>query len=208
MVLEARLAPESTRVASNEIVDVVVVGSGSAAAAAALKAALGGLSVLMLEKTELLGGTSAMSGAGVWIPGNHHARDAGLADSSEEALKYLRSASPEGWQATEEPLWASFVEAAPRMLAFLEAQTPLRFALTSEPDPMTECKGGKKRGRMVSPRPLSRRLLGPLSKRLRRDPIRAGPTGASRLPPCRHEGDQAITSFRRPLASARPCRHR
>jgi 3-oxosteroid 1-dehydrogenase len=164
-------APESTRVAPEETADVVVVGSGSAAAAAALKAALGGLCVLMLEKTELLGGTSAMSGAGVWIPANHHARDAGLADSPEEALEYLRSASPEGWQATEEPLWASFVEAAPRMLAFLEAQTPLRFALSSEPDPIAERPGGKKLGRMVSPRPLSRRLLGPFSRKLRRSTL-------------------------------------
>jgi 3-oxosteroid 1-dehydrogenase len=170
-VPQARPVPETRRAAPDETADVVVVGSGSAAAAAALKAALGGLSVLMLEKTERLGGTSAMSGAAVWIPGNHHARDAGLADSADEALEYLRSASPEGWQATEGPLWASFVEAAPRMLAFLEAHTPLRFALTSEPDPMAERPGGKKVGRMVSPRPISRHLLGPLSKKLRRSTL-------------------------------------
>ncbi|MBV9114956.1 MAG: FAD-dependent oxidoreductase, partial [Hyphomicrobiales bacterium] len=154
----------------DEIVDVVVVGSGSAGGAAALRLAFGGLSVLMLEKTERLGGTSAMSGAGVWIPANHHAREAGIVDSEEEALAYLRAASPEGWEA-EEPLWASFVEAAPRMLAFLEAHTPLRFALTSEPDPMAERNGGKMQGRMVSPLPLSRRLLGSFATRLRRSTL-------------------------------------
>jgi 3-oxosteroid 1-dehydrogenase len=147
--------------------DVVVVGSGSAAAAAALRAAVGGLSVIVLEKTDKLGGTSAMSGAGIWVPANHLARQAGIDDTIEDALEYLRTASPQGWQKTEDSLWASFVEAAPRMLAFLEAHTPLRFALTSEADPMAECAGGKKVGRMVSPLPLSRRLLGPFARRLR-----------------------------------------
>ena len=167
---ETHTAEENAPPRFDEAVDVVVVGSGSAGAAAALRLAKAGLSVLMLEKTERLGGTSAMSGAGVWVPANHHAREAGIADSEEEALTYLRAASPEGWEA-EEPLWASFVEAAPRMLAFLEANSPLRFALTSEPDPMAERHGGKKHGRMVSPRPLSRRLLGPLSVRLRRSTL-------------------------------------
>ncbi|MBV9569544.1 MAG: FAD-dependent oxidoreductase, partial [Hyphomicrobiales bacterium] len=162
---EARESPRF-----DEIVDVVIVGSGSAGGAAALRLALGGLSVLMLEKTERLGGTSAMSGAGVWIPANHHARAAGIADSEGEALAYLRAASPEGWEA-EEALWASFVQAAPRMLEFLEAHTPLRFALTTEPDPLAERHGGKKQGRMVSPRPLSRRLLGSLAPKLRRSTL-------------------------------------
>ena len=164
------MVPLTSNVAE-EAADVVVIGSGSAAACAALKAARSRLSVLMLEKTDRLGGTSAMSGAGVWVPANHLARAEGLGDSPEEALEYLRAASPEGWQAKEDPLWASFVEAAPRMLAFLEANTPLRFALTNEPDPMAECKGGKTVGRMVSPAPLSRRLLGPLRSRLRRSTL-------------------------------------
>ncbi len=170
-VPEAHPSRDMPQAASDEAVDVVVVGSGSAAAAAALKAAVGGLSVLVLEKTERLGGTSAMSGGAMWVPGNRLAREAGLADSAEETLDYLRSASPEGWRATEEPLWESFVEAAPRMLTFLEANTRLRFALTDEPDPMAERPGGKKLGRMVSPLPLSRRLLGRLSGRLRRSTL-------------------------------------
>ena len=139
--------------------DVLVIGSGSAALSAALRCAVGGLSVTILEKTGRLGGTSAMSGAGTWVPANHHAAAAGIADSPQEALDYIRAASPDGWQETEDALWAAFTRDAPVMLTFLEQHTPLRFALTDEPDTMVE-KGGKRRGRMLSPLPLRKSLAG------------------------------------------------
>src|SRR5690242_340428 len=99
--------------------DVLVIGSGSAACSAALRAAKGGLKVLVIEKSEWLGGTSAMSGAGVWIPANHVAAGAGIADSREDALTYLRAAAPQGWARKEDALWSAFVRAAPDMLRFL-----------------------------------------------------------------------------------------
>src|SRR5258708_19229444 len=40
-----------------------------------------------------------------------------------------------------------------------------------EPDPQAEKPGGKALGRMLSPRPLSRRLLGPLAAKLRRSTL-------------------------------------
>ncbi len=58
--------------------DFLVIGSGCAALTAALRASSGGLSVTILEKAELAGGASAMSGGGIWIPANHHARAARL----------------------------------------------------------------------------------------------------------------------------------
>jgi 3-oxosteroid 1-dehydrogenase len=146
--------------------DVLVIGSGSAGLSAALRAAAGGLSVKVFEKTSLIGGTSAMSGAGTWIPANHHAREAGLKDSLEEAVMYLRAASPPDWR-EEEALWRAFVHAAPRMLQFVENETPLRFALTEEPDVAPDLPGGKDRGRMLSPKPLSKRLVGEFASRIR-----------------------------------------
>src|SRR5262249_58608878 len=51
--------------------DVVVAGSGAAGLTAALAAAVSGASVLLVERGERLGGTTALSGGRVWVPGNH-----------------------------------------------------------------------------------------------------------------------------------------
>jgi 3-oxosteroid 1-dehydrogenase len=151
--------------------DALVLGSGAAGLTAALTAATAGLHVTVLEKSNRLGGTSAMSGAGTWIPANHHAASAGIADSPAEALTYIRAAAPEGWAATEDPLWQRLVDAAPAMLRFVEAHSPLRFALTPEPDPLRDLPGAKPRGRMLSPLPLSRWRAGRFAFRIQRSTI-------------------------------------
>ncbi len=76
-----------------EMYDVVVLGSGAAGLTAALAAALEGADVAILEKAELIGGTTALSGAGIWVPGNPIAAQKGIDDSLEEGLAYLSSLS-------------------------------------------------------------------------------------------------------------------
>ncbi len=66
--------------------DVVVVGSGAGGLLAALRAADLGLSTVLIEKAKSYGGTSAVSGGGIWIP--CHGVD-GAEDNIEEARTYL-----------------------------------------------------------------------------------------------------------------------
>jgi len=147
--------------------DVVVVGTGAAGLSAALAARVAGARVLVLEKSVLIGGTTAMSGGCIWAPGHHYMAAMGVRDSREAALEYIRAVSPEGWHNTEEPLWSAFVDHAPAMLKFLEAHTPLRFAPNRDPDPYAEAPGGMAFGRNVSAKPLRPAILGPWRDRIR-----------------------------------------
>jgi glycine/D-amino acid oxidase-like deaminating enzyme len=83
--VDASLDPE----VFDELVDVVVVGSGVAGLAAALAAANRGCRVLVLEKAPLLGGTTAKSGGSMWIPNNPILQAAGIEDPKPEALQYM-----------------------------------------------------------------------------------------------------------------------
>ncbi|WP_428674822.1 FAD-dependent oxidoreductase [Reyranella sp.] len=148
--------------------DVVVVGSGAAGLSAALAAAVDGAKVIVLEKSHVLGGTTAMSAAGTWVPANHHMQAAGLADSPEETLAYLRATAPPGWAATEDALWQALAENSAPMLRFLEERTPLVFELVNHPDFYVEAPGGKLYGRMVSPTLISRYILGRWWNRVRK----------------------------------------
>ena len=126
--------------------DLVVLGSGAAGLAAALAASALGARVLLAEKSELIGGTTAMSGGCIWVPNNHLMRAAGLHDSADDALGYIRAVAPDGWAELEEPLWQTFVEQAPEMLSFIERRTSLRFGLGGEPDPYMEAPGARAPG--------------------------------------------------------------
>jgi 3-oxosteroid 1-dehydrogenase len=148
--------------------DVVVVGSGAAGLSAALAASVDGARVIVLEKAHWLGGTTAMSAAGTWVPANHHMLAAGLSDSPEETLAYIRSVSPPGWREAEDELWQALAENAAPMLRFVEDHTPLVFELVNHPDFYVEAPGGKLHGRMVSPTLISRYRLGKWWNRVRK----------------------------------------
>ena len=74
---------EVVAVASSESsADLIVIGSGAAGLTGALVAAIGGARVIVLEKADLIGGTTAISGGGAWIPCNPHLDDVGVTDSA------------------------------------------------------------------------------------------------------------------------------
>jgi 3-oxosteroid 1-dehydrogenase len=113
-------------------VDVVVVGSGGAALTAATMAHDGGAEVVVVEKADLLGGTTAVSGGAAWLPGNHLMEKAGIADSREDALAYLRRLT--GGREPDPELLEVYVDTAPEMLRYLEEHTPLRTHISPLPD--------------------------------------------------------------------------
>ncbi|GLV26749.1 FAD-dependent oxidoreductase [Sphingobium sp. Cam5-1] len=123
----------------DEETDVLVVGSGAAGCSAALAARTSGAEVLLLERTDKLGGTSAVSGGVPWIPNNHHMQEIGRSDSREQALTYLRRIS---LGKMDDVMIETFVDTAPQMLLFLEKETDLRFRALQMPDYHPEFPGG------------------------------------------------------------------
>ncbi|MDL2273322.1 FAD-dependent oxidoreductase [Oscillospiraceae bacterium OttesenSCG-928-G22] len=72
---------------------MLVVGSGAAAFSAAITAKNRGASVIMLEKAAEIGGTTARSGGGYWIPNNRYQREAGYEDDRAQCLRYMARCS-------------------------------------------------------------------------------------------------------------------
>ena len=97
--------------------DVVVVGSGAGALMTAIRAVDEGLTVLVVEKTALVGGTSAVSGGAIWIPDNHDMASHGLSDSVESAFNYVKACA-QGLSTNERVL--AYVETARHMARYLE----------------------------------------------------------------------------------------
>ena len=90
---------------SERVADVVVVGSGAAGCVAALRAAGEGAEVLVLEAAAALGGTTARSSGGYWIPNNSLMRARGIEDPREDALRYMAALSfPDSYDPDHETL--------------------------------------------------------------------------------------------------------
>jgi succinate dehydrogenase/fumarate reductase flavoprotein subunit len=108
---------------------VVVVGSGSAGITAALAAKEAGLEPMIVESTSLLGGSSAMSGGGLWIPNNPLMLKAGVHDSYEEAKLYMDTVIGEVGPASSRERRETFLREGPRMVEWLSG-LGFRFSYT------------------------------------------------------------------------------
>ena len=105
--------------------DVVILGSGIAGLAAALAADQLGLQSIVLEKAVALGGGTVHSYGLIWVGQNYLASEAGIADSCDEVLSYLRFL---GGGAVDEARLAAFVARSPEVLKFF-ADCGIRFRL-------------------------------------------------------------------------------
>lgn len=105
--------------------DVVVLGSGGAAMTAAISAHdFGARDVVILEKSGMVGGTTAMSGGMLWIPNNHYQREAGIDDSDDDIVAYLDALAP---GALDPDTLGAFMESGPEMIRYFADRTPVRF---------------------------------------------------------------------------------
>ena len=123
--------------------DLVVVGTGVAAFAAAITAADAGLDVLMLESTDRWGGSSAMSGGGLWLPDNPLMRRAGAGDSREEALSYLEQTVGDAGPATSRARKEAFVDGVAGFVDLAERHGVTFARAADYPDYYPELPGGK-----------------------------------------------------------------
>ena len=148
--------------------DVVVVGSGNGGLTAALCSfEMGTKDVLVVEKSNLYGGTSSVSGGGVWIPCNRYARAAGAEDNAAKAKTYLRQLITE--EEVPEYQLDAYLENGPKMVDFLHQRTRARYVtLEHYPDYYTNLEGAMEGHRSMEPEPFNADELGEEWRRLRR----------------------------------------
>jgi 3-oxosteroid 1-dehydrogenase len=138
-------------------VDILVVGSGAGALTAAITAHDQGADVLVVEKSDMYGGTSATSGGGIWIPCNHLMAEHGQSDTPEAAQTYLEACV--GKDVSNDRL-AQYVAKAPEMLKFMEEKSDVKFVSTPYADYFPDLPGGKDGWRTLDPLPMSATKLG------------------------------------------------
>ena len=145
--------------------DVVVVGSGAAGTVAALTAKAAGYEAIILEKSEVLGGSTALSGGGMWAPGNRFMSAAGNPDSTEDILKYFDHTVNDDGLHTSKQRRTAFVYNINRALDFLEEEGLQLRAIDEYPDYYPELPGARP-GRGVEPKPFDVNKLGDWSSKL------------------------------------------
>lgn len=147
-------------------VDYLVVGTGAAGLSAAIVAKRNGLETLVIESTDKWGGTTAISGGGLWMPNNALMKKAGVEDSVEAALDYMEQAIGEvgPWTSRERKL--AFLNGIPHFIEIME-QEGVKWARAKDyPDYYPDLPGGRI-GRGIEAKPFNVRKLGEWRKAMR-----------------------------------------
>lgn len=138
--------------------DVIVIGAGAGGMTAACVAAREGSSTLLLEKAAQVGGTTAISGGMVWVPGNPKFSPAERIADREAARTYLDHTLPE-WQ--DRALTETYLARAGEAIEYLESRTSIAFRpVAFYPDYYPDLPGAAMGGRVLEPQAFDARALG------------------------------------------------
>lgn len=141
-------------------VDLLVAGSGAAALSAAIAGADAGLEVLVVESADKWGGTTAISGGGVWIPANFLELKRGIDDSEAKGREYLDAVIEEAGPASSDARRAAYIEYGPKVVAFLESLGVRWGVAWKYPDYYPDQPGGLEGGRSMETKPYDSKRLG------------------------------------------------
>lgn len=148
--------------------DVVVVGMGAGGMAAALTAKIEGLSVLLVEKSDRVGGSTAVSGGAVWAPLNAQSAQVGHPDTFEKVWAYMRNTVGDAAPAA---LQEAYLREGAGMVDYFEKHTAVRLVARSySPDYYPDREGAAMGGRSLDPAMFDGRELGAKFRELR-DPL-------------------------------------
>lgn len=139
----------------DEETDLLVFGSGAGGLSATLFGARAGLNVLLYEKSPHLGGTTAISGGGIWVPGT--AWGLAMGDTLERVREYLRNELGKYYRAD---LIEAYLANGAKVIELLDAETEVKFDPLQWPDYHSDAIGGAKIGRSLMARPFDGRKLG------------------------------------------------
>ena len=177
--------------------DVVVLGAGAAGLAAALTAGVGGAAVTVLEGSPLFGGTSAVSGGGMWLPGN--TLDPSWTDSLPAAKVYLQRLT---LGLAPEAVIDRYLAESGQIPDFFAAHSPLTFSADiGRPDYHAPWEGSSLTSRTVFPTPYELPRLGALEPLVRRP----GPGG---ILPIQHSEERELAASDDPDAINKLIRER
>lgn len=146
--------------------DYLVVGTGAAGLSAAITAKRNGLDTLVIESMDIWGGTTAISGGGLWMPNNPLMEKAGADDSVESALDYMEDTIGDvgPWTSRERKL--AFLQAIPHYMNSL-ADEGVKWARSKDyPDYYPDLPSGRI-GRAVEVKPFNVLRLGKWRKSLK-----------------------------------------
>lgn len=146
--------------------DYLVVGTGAAGLSAAITASRNGLDVIVTESMEKWGGTTAISGGGLWMPANPLMHRDGIQDSIEEAYAYMEATIGDLGPWTSPARKRAFLTAIPTYMNMMSDEGVKWARSTDYPDYYPDIPGGKI-GRAVEAQPFNLRKLGSYRKLLR-----------------------------------------